>query len=60
MQTVLEAWQSVVGEADFYRQMTSTSNYTWDYGAMIEYIMVSLLVLVVVSSVFRLLAKLFG
>ena len=60
MQTLIQAWQSVVGEADFYRQMGSQQNYTWDYGAMIEYIMVSMLVLGVVSSVFRILGKLFG
>lgn len=59
MQTILEAWRSVVGSSDFYIQNGNYSG-SWDYGAMIEYIMVSLLVLVVVSSVFRLLGKLFG
>lgn len=60
MQSLLEAWRTIVGEPDFYKQMTNSTNYTWDYGAMIEYIMVSLLVLIVVSSVFRILGKLFG
>lgn len=61
MQTILEAWRTVVGEPEFYVRLGgSTSNYSWDYGAMIEYIMVSLVVLVVVSSVFRILGKLFG
>lgn len=59
MQSILNAWRSVVGTADFYLENGNYSG-TWDYGAMIEYICVSLLVLVVVSSVFRILGKLFG
>lgn len=60
MQTILEAWRTVVGEPEFYVRLGGSTNYSWDYGAMIEYIMVSLIVLVVVSSVFRILGKLFG
>lgn len=59
MQTILEALRDVLGEADFYRQLTITGNYTWDYAAMIEYLVGALLLLVVVSSVFRLLCRVF-
>lgn len=59
MDTLLNALRSVLGEPDFYKQMTSTSNYTWDYGAMIEYIIAGLLLLVVVSSIFKFLHKIF-
>ena len=57
MQTVIEALSQIIGEADFY--CTSGSyNGTWDYGAMIEYFFAALVLLVVISSVFRFLMKL--
>lgn len=59
METVLEALRSILGEPDFYKRLTDNSNYTWDYAAMIEYLVGALLLLVVVSSVFRLLNKVF-
>lgn len=59
MQTVLEALRSILGEPDFYKQMTSSSNYTWDYGAMIEYFCGAIILMIVVSSVFRLVSKMF-
>lgn len=58
MQTVIDALRSILGTPDFYKQMTSTSNYTWDYGAMIEYFVGALILLIVVSSVFRFINKL--
>lgn len=60
MTTIIEAMRSLIGEPDFYRQMTSTSNYTWDYGAMIEYFVACLILLVVISSVFKIFIKIFG
>lgn len=59
MDTLLNALRSILGEPDFYKQLTSSSNYTWDYGAMIEYIIAGLLLLVVVSSIFKFLHKIF-
>lgn len=59
MQTILQALRDILGEADFYRQLTPTGNYTWDYAAMIEYMVGALVLLVVISSVFRFLIKLF-
>lgn len=53
MQTVIEALRQVIGEPDFYKQLTSSSNYTWDYGAMIEYMVAAMLVMIVVSYVFK-------
>lgn len=55
MNTILEALRVILGEPDFYRQMTSGSNYSWDYGAMIEYFVGALILCIVVSSVFRFL-----
>lgn len=58
MQTILEALRTVLGQPDFYKQLTHTSNYTWDYAAMIEYLVAALILLVVISSVFKFLIKL--
>ncbi len=59
MQTILDALRAVLGEPDFYKQLTSSSNYTWDYAAMIEYMVGALILCIVVSSVFRIVALLF-
>lgn len=58
MQTVIEALRTILGTPNFYKQMTSTGGYTWDYGSMIEYFVAALLLLIVVSSVFKFLLKL--
>lgn len=58
MQTILEALRTVLGQPDFYKQLTVTGNYTWDYAAMIEYLVAALILLVVISSVFKFLIKL--
>ena len=52
MQTLLEALREVIGSADFYIENGNYSG-TWDYGAMIEYVLAGLILLVVVSSVFK-------
>lgn len=59
MQTVLEAVRDVLGTPTFYHSMTGTSNPTWDYGLMIEYLVAGMLLLVVVSSIFKLLLRMF-
>lgn len=53
MDTVIEALRQVIGEPDFYKRLTDTSNYTWDYGAMIEYIVASIIVMIVISYIFK-------
>lgn len=60
MQTILEALRQILGEPDFYKQMGSMNNYFWDYAAMIEYFVGALVLLIVVSSVFRIVSKLFA
>jgi hypothetical protein len=57
MQTVLEALRTVLGEADFYKVLYG-NNPTWDYGAMIEYFVGALILLITVSSVFKFLLRL--
>lgn len=53
MDTLLTALRSVLGEADFY--LTSGNYGSWDYGAMIEYFVGALILLVTISSVFKFL-----
>lgn len=54
MQTILNALRMVLGEPNFYLEGSGYSG-SWDYGAMIEYIVGALLLLIVVSSIFRFL-----
>ncbi len=55
MQTLIEALREIIGSPEFYVRLGGSTNYTWDYGAMIEYFVASLIVLVVVASVFKLI-----
>lgn len=60
MQTVIQALRQILGTPDFYKQLSGyQSSYTWDYGAMIEYFVGALILLIVISSVFKFLMKLF-
>lgn len=59
MQTVIQALRQILGTPDFYKQMTANNSYSWDYGAMIEYFVGALILLIVISSVFKFLMKLF-
>lgn len=54
MQTVIDALRDILGTPDFYIEGNNYSS-TWDYGAMIEYAIAGILVIVVVSSVFKIL-----
>lgn len=57
MKTVLQALREILGTGDFYIDNGSYSG-SWDYGAMIEYILCGLILLVVISSVFKFINKL--
>lgn len=59
MQTVIEYLRDIIGVPDFYIENGNYSS-TWDYGAMLEYVIAGCLVLVVVGSVFRILRSVFG
>lgn len=52
---LLDSIRSVLGEPEFYRQMTSSSNYTWDYGAMLEYVCGVIILGIVICQVFKFL-----
>lgn len=57
MTTVLEAIREIIGTGDFYITNGSYSG-SWDYGAMIEYMVCAMVLIVVIASVFRFLGKL--
>lgn len=59
MQTVIEALREILGVPDFYVKLGTSTNYSWDYGAMIEYFVGALILMIVIASVFRLITKLF-
>lgn len=59
MKTIIEALRDVLGEANFYIQSGSYSG-TWDYAAMIEYFVGATVLLIVVSSIFKIVVKMFG
>lgn len=58
MDSLLNAIRSILGEADFYRN--NIQGYSWDYSAMIEYIIGGTILLCVICNVFKLLRVLFG
>lgn len=59
MNTVIEALRQILGNPDFY--ITNGSyNGSWDYGAMIEYMVGAMILCIVVSSVFRLIREAFN
>lgn len=57
MQTIIEALREFIGTPDFYIENGNYSG-SWDYGAMIEYVIAGLVLLVVVASVFKFLLNL--
>lgn len=59
MTTVIEALRQILGNPDFY---INNGNYsgTWDYGAMVEYMVGAMILCIVVSSVFRLIREAFN
>lgn len=57
MTTIIEALRDILGEADF---IIENGNYSssWDYGAMIEYFIGALILMIVVSNIFKFIYKL--
>ncbi len=57
MDTLIDSLREIVGVPEFYIQ-NSNYNYTWDYGAMIEYISCIVLIIVCIVSVFKFITRL--
>lgn len=60
MQTILESLREFLGIPQFYRVLESGRSPTWDYGAMLEYAVAGILLIVVVSNVFKLVRGFFS
>lgn len=60
MTTVIEALRDIIGAPEFYTRLGSQQNYTWDYGAMLEYAIAGMVVLIVVGSVFKMIRGFFN
>lgn len=57
MDNILVALRRILGEPDFYVRLTDSNNYSWDYGAMIEYFIGAVILCIVVSSIFKFIIK---
>jgi hypothetical protein len=66
MQTIIQALRDIIGinSDTFYHVFNNSSgsysNYSWDYGAMLEYAVAGMIVLVVISSLFKMLRGFFN
>lgn len=59
MQSILESIREYLGTPDFYHVLEDGRTATWDYGAMLEYSICGILLIVVVSSVFKIVRSMF-
>lgn len=57
MTSLLDSVREIIGTADFYIESSGYSG-TWDYGAMTEYLVCAIILVVTIASVFRFLGKL--
>lgn len=60
MNSILDSLKEYLGIPDFYRVLESGRSATWDYGAMLEYAIAGMLLVVVVSNVFKLIRGFFS
>lgn len=60
MQTLINALRDIIGTPNFYKQMGSQNSWQWDYGAMIEYMVSAMLIMIVVSWIFKSIRWLFS
>lgn len=61
METIISVLRSMLGEPDFYQQLNPNSTqFTWNYGEMFEYMIGAALLVLCVCFVFRLLLALIG
>lgn len=59
MNTLIQQLREILGVPEFYVKLGNQTNYTWDYGAMIEYMIAGILLCIVVSSVFKFIRVMF-
>lgn len=52
MNTIISQLRDIIGVPEFYIN-NGNYNSTWDYGAMLEYMIAGVIVCIVISSVFK-------
>lgn len=55
MRTILEIWQSIVGEAPDYFTIGQSNSVQWHYGELLEYAFVCIVTVFIVALIFKLL-----
>lgn len=60
MQTLIEALREILGVPEFYVRLGTSTNYSWDYGAMLEYMVGAMILMICVSYVFKFVKWLFS
>jgi len=53
MQTLMEVLREIIGEPEFYVKLGTSTNYSWDYGAMLEYGACVIIICVIIICVFK-------
>lgn len=53
MDNLIDTLRDIIGNPEFYVKLGNQTNYTWDYGAMLEYMIAGILVCITVSAVFK-------
>lgn len=53
METLINTVREILGTPDFYVRLGTSTNYSWDYGAMLEYSICGIILCVVIVSVFK-------
>ena len=59
LQSILESIREYLGVPDFYHVLEDGRSATWDYGAMLEYAVCGILLIVVVSNIFKIVRSMF-
>lgn len=60
MDTIIEYLRDVLGTPNFYVRLAGQTNYTWDYGAIIEYIIAGTILCISIAAVLKVVVNLFG
>lgn len=58
MDTLINTVREILGTPEFYVRLGSQSNYSWDYGAMLEYSICGIILCVTIVSAFKFLRAL--
>lgn len=59
METLISYLREIIGTPDFYVRLEGSNNYSWDYGAMLEYLICGVILCICIASVFKLLRSAF-